>query len=64
MVVGLVTQHDWGETWRRRGECLVCGKYSVLVASCQRCRKWACDRDDCTRVIREVRLCRVPAASI
>ena len=55
---------DWEQTWRRRGECHVCGVYSVLTASCGRCKKWACGKEDCVEVIRATERCGVPAVSL
>jgi|LULF01.1.fsa_nt_gb hypothetical protein len=56
--------YEWGASWRRRGTCLVCGVYAVLTASCGRCGKWSCGAEGCVKVIKEVRLCSVPVASL
>ena len=59
-----VIERDWGQTWRLRGECLVCGVYGYLVASCGRCRKWSCERVECVAVVKERKMCAVPVVSI
>ena len=59
-----VIERDWGQTWRRRGECFWCKEYSYLTASCSRCQKWSCGKEVCIQVIKESRRCIVSAASI
>ena len=54
----------WGPAWRKQGVCDVCGVYSYLRASCERCKKWACEKEDCVEVIKEIRRCGVPAVSL
>ena len=55
---------DWGASWRRRGTCVVCGVYSVLMASCGRCGKSSCGEERCVKVIKDVKSCSVPAVGI
>ena len=59
-----ITQYEWDEPWRRRGDCYWCGVYSVLTASCERCKKWSCGTEACVKVIMYMRHCAVPAVSI
>ena len=47
-----------------RGVCVVCGREGYLVARCPRCRKWSCEREGCVRVVKEKRVCAVPAVSL
>ena len=54
----------WKESRKVRGRCVVCGREGNLVARCPRCRKWSCEREGCVRVVKEKRVCAVPAVSL
>jgi hypothetical protein len=34
------------------------------VAMCGRCKKWSCEDEGCVRVVKEQRICAVPAVSL
>jgi len=44
-----------------KGSCTICGAQARLPNQCPRCRKGACEKDDCAKFISRVDLCRVPA---
>ena len=54
----------WKASRKVRGVCVVCGREGNLVARCPRCRKWSCEREGCVRVVKEKRVCAVPAVSL
>jgi hypothetical protein len=59
-----VDEWAWSQSLRRRGKCVVCGVEDYLVAMCGRCKKWSCEDEGCVRVVKEQRICAVPAVSL
>ena len=59
-----VVERDWAQPWKRRGDCVVCGVVGHLVAMCERCSKWSCEREGCVKVVKELRMCAVPAVRL
>ena len=42
------------------GNCTICGAEDRLLAMCPRCKKRACYKTDCVKVIGRINLCAVP----
>lgn len=43
------------------GHCQICHTWTKLVVRCTRCHKRSCEGPDCMKLIREVKMCGVPA---
>ena len=48
----------WLTNKKPAGECVICGKTGQLEARCSRCGKWACDKEDCLKLIKEPGQCK------
>ena len=44
-----------------QGSCTICGAQARLPNQCPRCKKGACEKPECAKLIRRVSQCRVPA---
>ena len=44
-----------------QGSCTICGAQARLPNQCPQCKKGACEKDDCVKLIRRVSQCRAPA---
>jgi len=47
-------------TMRSRVDCVICGRESFLGATCSRCGKQSCHREQCIRLINEPGQCKAP----